>query len=105
MIVSCAETGDSLHCHANISSSSARDSNEDAAANRRGMKKAKVNANTSPKHIDENNGDDDDDGEEDKSAFARVSEDVGELVSHLNSIQQDMSELAGRPFSLVGTDV
>ena len=36
-----------------------------------------------------------------KSAqFAQVSQDMSELVYHLNSIQNDISELAGRPISL-----
>ncbi len=34
------------------------------------------------------------------SEFAKVSEDMSELVNHLNSIQSDMSELAGRPISV-----
>ena len=32
--------------------------------------------------------------------FAQVSQDMSELVYHLNSIQNDISELAGRPISL-----
>lgn len=36
----------------------------------------------------------------DKSEFAKVSEDMNELVYHLNSIQHDISELAGRPISI-----
>ena len=34
------------------------------------------------------------------SEFAQVSEDMNELVYHLNSIQSDISELAGKPISL-----
>ncbi len=33
--------------------------------------------------------------------FAQVSQDMSELVYHLNSIQNDISELAGRPISLL----
>ena len=36
----------------------------------------------------------------DKSEFAKVSEDMNELVYHLNTIQHDISELAGRPISI-----
>ena len=36
----------------------------------------------------------------DKSEFAKVSDDMSELVFHLNSIQSDISELAGRPISV-----
>lgn len=36
----------------------------------------------------------------DRSEFAKVSEDMNELVYHLNSIQHDISELAGRPISI-----
>ena len=32
--------------------------------------------------------------------FAQVSQDMSELVYHLNTIQNDISELAGRPISL-----
>jgi hypothetical protein len=35
-----------------------------------------------------------------KVEFAQVSQDMSELVYHLNSIQNDISELAGRPISL-----
>ena len=35
-----------------------------------------------------------------KSEFAKVSDDMNELVYHLNSIQNDISELAGRPISI-----
>lgn len=38
-----------------------------------------------------------------QSEFARVSEDMSELVFHLNSIQNDISEMAGKPISLDGT--
>ena len=34
------------------------------------------------------------------SEFAQVSEDMNELVYHLNSIQNDISELAGKSISL-----
>lgn len=34
------------------------------------------------------------------SEFAQVSEDMNELVYHLSSIQNDISELAGKPISL-----
>ena len=34
------------------------------------------------------------------SEFAQVSEDMNELVYHLNSIQNDISELAGKNISL-----
>ena len=32
--------------------------------------------------------------------FSRVSEDMNELVFHLDTIQNDISELAGRPISV-----
>ena len=32
--------------------------------------------------------------------FAQVSQDMSEMVEHLNTIQNDISELAGRPISL-----
>ena len=32
--------------------------------------------------------------------FSRVSEDMNELVFHLDAIQNDISELAGRPISV-----
>ena len=35
-----------------------------------------------------------------ETEFAQVSQDMSELVYHLNSIQNDISELAGRPISL-----
>ena len=35
-----------------------------------------------------------------ENQFAQVSQDMTELVYHLNSIQNDISELAGRPISL-----
>ena len=34
------------------------------------------------------------------SEFAQVSEDMNELVYHLNSIQNDISELAGKSISI-----
>ena len=34
------------------------------------------------------------------SEFAQVSEDMNDLVYHLNSIQNDISELAGKPISI-----
>ena len=42
-----------------------------------------------------------DEGAKKKSEFAKVSEDMTELVFHLNTIQNDISELAGRPISIV----
>ena len=36
--------------------------------------------------------------------FTQVSQDMSELVYHLNSIQNDISELAGRPISLTKMD-
>ena len=39
-----------------------------------------------------------------KKQFAQVSQDMSELVYHLNSIQNDISELAGRPISLTKID-
>lgn len=38
--------------------------------------------------------------EKKQTDFAQVSQDMSELVYHLNSIQNDISELAGRPISL-----
>ena len=35
-----------------------------------------------------------------ENQFAQVSQDMSELVYHLNTIQNDISELAGRPISL-----
>ena len=35
-----------------------------------------------------------------KTEFSRVSEDMNELVFHLDTIQNDISELAGRPISV-----
>ena len=39
-----------------------------------------------------------------ETEFAQVSQDMSELVYHLNSIQNDISELAGRPISLTKLD-
>jgi hypothetical protein len=40
-------------------------------------------------------------GEDDENGlFAQVSQDMSEMVEHLNTIQNDISELAGRPISL-----
>ena len=38
--------------------------------------------------------------EDDSALFAQVSQDMSEMVHHLNSIKHDISELAGRPISL-----
>ena len=35
-----------------------------------------------------------------ENQFVQVSQDMSELVYHLNTIQNDISELAGRPISL-----
>ena len=35
-----------------------------------------------------------------ETEFSQVSQDMSELVYHLNTIQNDISELAGRPISL-----
>ena len=38
--------------------------------------------------------------EDESKLFAQVSQDVSEMVQHLNTIQHDISELAGRPISI-----
>ena len=38
--------------------------------------------------------------DDDTALFAQVSQDMSEMVHHLNAIQHDISELAGRPISL-----
>lgn len=46
-------------------------------------------------------------GKEEKkkqTEFAQVSQDMSELVYHLNAIQNDISELAGRPISLTNIE-
>ena len=48
----------------------------------------------------ENSKQEEDGGNNKRSEFARVSEDMSELVFHLNSIQNDISHLAGRPISV-----
>jgi hypothetical protein len=35
-----------------------------------------------------------------RNEFSRVSEDMSELVFHLDNIKSDISELAGRPISV-----
>jgi hypothetical protein len=58
---------------------------------------------TEPSHmkIDSGNKTGSQNHSEDESAlFAQVSQDMSEMVHHLNSIQHDISELAGRPISL-----
>ena len=45
--------------------------------------------------------DEEEENKKKKSEFAKVSEDMSELVFHLNTIQNDISELAGRPISIV----
>jgi hypothetical protein len=38
--------------------------------------------------------------EDEAGLFKQVSQDMSEMVHHLNTIQNDISELAGRPISL-----
>ena len=42
--------------------------------------------------------------EKKQTDFAQVSQDMSELVYHLNTIQSDISELAGRPISLTNIE-
>jgi len=38
--------------------------------------------------------------DDENGLFAQVSQDMSEMVEHLNTIQNDISEFAGRPISL-----
>jgi len=100
------DTSDHVHINSNISRSREKSStNEDVAdgtACHPGITATKMNENTST-HIIEGDKEVNKDNS-DRNEFVRVSEDVSELVQHLNSIQTDMSELAGRPFSIVGAE-
>ena len=72
-------------------------SNSDQNSSSKSQKNASENQNVSTDADDSNcpNRSDDESG-----LFAQVSQDMIEMVGHLNTIQNDISELAGRPISL-----
>lgn len=67
-------------------------------------KKLKKNVDPNKPNKTEQNEIQQDGTAKDPSEFAQVSQDMSELVFHLNSIQHDISELAGRPISLTQLD-